>query len=248
MNYEIAIPSYKRAETLKNNTLKLLSECHIPHDRITVFVADKEQYKIYKGTIGDKYKIIIGQEGMGAIRNFIQDHYPEGSYVLEMDDDIQDIGIAVNSKKMIPFRKLEDLIKAGFSKCLLHKTRLWGVYPVYNSFFMKNKVDTDLRYIVGCFFGLIITHDDKLKVTMDDKEDFERTIKYYQRYGKVIRFRNIAVKTNYYGEPGGMQETRTEKRVEESAKLLLRRYPQYCEFNPARKNHFEIKLKDKTRG
>ena len=41
--YEIAIPSYKRPETLRDKTLTILKAYRIPADRITVFVANKEQ-------------------------------------------------------------------------------------------------------------------------------------------------------------------------------------------------------------
>ena len=46
MDYKIAIPSYKRSETIKNKTLKLLNEYGIDNKRITIFVANKEQETI----------------------------------------------------------------------------------------------------------------------------------------------------------------------------------------------------------
>ena len=45
---KIAIPSYKRAETLCKKTLKyLLEDCKIDFKCITVFVANQEEYKNY---------------------------------------------------------------------------------------------------------------------------------------------------------------------------------------------------------
>ena len=41
MNWKIAIPSYRRAETLKSKTLKLLNECSVPLEKIFIFVADE---------------------------------------------------------------------------------------------------------------------------------------------------------------------------------------------------------------
>ena len=47
-DYVVAIPSYKRPQTLKNKTLKILQEHKIDPKRIDIFVADKEQESIYK--------------------------------------------------------------------------------------------------------------------------------------------------------------------------------------------------------
>ena len=43
----IAIPSYKRSELLRDQTLRVLSEYNIPQNRIYVFVANKEEENIY---------------------------------------------------------------------------------------------------------------------------------------------------------------------------------------------------------
>ena len=43
MDYKIAIPSYKRAETIKNKTLKLLMDHNIDKNKITIFVADNDE-------------------------------------------------------------------------------------------------------------------------------------------------------------------------------------------------------------
>ena len=43
MDYKIAIPSYKRPETIKNKTLKLLSKYNIDKKKITVFCCKRER-------------------------------------------------------------------------------------------------------------------------------------------------------------------------------------------------------------
>ena len=112
---------------------------------------------------------------------------------------------------------------------------------------MHTDITFDLQYIIGAFWGVINTHDKDTYVTLDDKEDFERTIKFYIRDGKVVRFNGIGILSAYYTELGGMQETRTEGRVKRSGMELLQKYPMFCEFNKARKNHFEIRLVDKLK-
>ena len=88
-DYVIAIPSYKREKTLRDKTLKVLKQYKIPKEKIFIFVANKDEYNKYKETIPPYYnKIIVGIVGMGNIRNFITDYFPEGKKIFNMDDDI----------------------------------------------------------------------------------------------------------------------------------------------------------------
>ena len=55
----------------------------------------------------------------------------------------------------------------------------------YNHFFMKDTITTNLRYIVGAFYGTINRHDSNLKLYLEEKEDVLRTLQYYKKDGKV---------------------------------------------------------------
>ena len=80
--YTIAIPSFRRPKVLKNKTLKLLESYNINPKKILIFVADKEQYDIYKEELsmneyGKKIKIIVGERGIKNIRNFMANYFKE---------------------------------------------------------------------------------------------------------------------------------------------------------------------------
>lgn len=242
--YKIVIPTFKRYDTLQNKTLHMLAKNNIDPKLIDIFVADEQEYYKYKKTLNSHYfnKIIIGKHTLHKQRNFIQQYYKENQKLLWIDDDIEEIQ-QLHKGKLIPIRNLDNLIRLGFKICLKNNTRLLGIYPVNNAFFMKNTIHSGLYYIIGCFYWTINTHNKELSVQLEDKEDFERSIKYYKKYGKVLRFDNITVKTNYYNEKGGMQETRTNKRITQSAYYLIKKYPTYCEINSQRKKHTEIKFK-----
>lgn len=246
MNFQIAIPSYLRAQTLRNKTIAYLERCGVNFSRVTVFVADEDERKMYEDFVPPECQIVVGKPGMRAIRNFIQDFYPEGERVLNLDDDLDSLIMRLDEKESVPFYDLIPLANQGFEFCSRTGTRLWGVYPVDNPYFMKPTVSFDLKYIVGTVWGCINTQTDALRVTLDDKEDFERTIKCYLEGGSVVRFNHIACRTNYYGEPGGMQVERTEQRVTESAKFLAKKYPHLCSLNATKKSgHLELRLRDK---
>ena len=246
--YQIAIPSYNRAETLRDKTLALLKAYRIPAEKITIFVANNEQEDIYKNVLSPNLygKIIVGVKGLMNIRNFISDYYPIGTPIVNFDDDIKGFLEYSNDAKRNerPLKSLLGVIKYGFEECIKHGASLWGLYPVPNGFFMKETVSTDLKFCIGSTWGCINTG---IKLTMSEKEDYERTILYYLRDGLVIRLNNVSPITAYYKEPGGMQEEDRKEKQNEAVKTLLKRYPQFVTQNHSRKSGYpEIRIRDRV--
>ena len=51
-DYVIAIPSYKRADTLNKKTLNILKKTDIQlKEKVYIFVADEDEYELYKAKI-----------------------------------------------------------------------------------------------------------------------------------------------------------------------------------------------------
>jgi len=246
--YKIAIPSYKRPEIFRDKTLALLQKYKIPKEKIYIFLADRQEREIYKKVIPDYCdRMFVAVPGMRNVRNFIQDWFPEGQHVVNIDDDIKTMKIRLNDSELGELENLDKLILDSFKLCEKMGCSLWGIHPVHNPLFMQNKITFGLKYIGGGVWGVINTHDKETYVTMDDKEDFERSIKFYIRDKMVMRVNYICMITDGYFGKGGMQETRTEVRVKASGMALLQKYPMFCEYNKARKKHFEIRLVDKIK-
>tara|TARA_B100000686_G_scaffold56009_2_gene60329 strand:- start:2557 stop:4023 length:1467 start_codon:yes stop_codon:yes gene_type:complete len=258
-DYTIAIPSYKREKTLRDRTMKLLQDYNIDPKKINIFVANDEQKKLYENTLQiDSYnKIIVGEVGIKNIRNFMANYFDEGQHIFYIDDDIYDIYECINNddinnkknNKLIKLKSLDDLILKGFELCKEKNLNNWGVYPVHNAYFMKptsndkKYISTNLCYIIGFMTGVINNKIAELR-TIDDKEDYERTIKYYLKDRGVLRFNNITCKTKCYKEAGGMQIERTKQRIHDSALYLTEKYPELCSLNTSKKSGFsEIRLK-----
>lgn len=248
--YTIAIPSYKRANTVKEKTLNLMTQYKVDPDRVTIFVANEQEYDTYKKTLADTpYKnIVVGEVGMGAIRRFMQRYYENGRYVMQFDDDLQQILRKVDDKKFEPIEDLEkELIVKGFEACEENDAYLFGIYAAANPMFMKHKTAVGLYYCIGSCWGVINRHDKDLSVTLDDKEDFERTLQHYVKDGKVVRLDNITVKSKYYTEDGGMQVERTTDRILKSAENLVERFPGLCTmYIRETTGHAELRLRDTT--
>jgi hypothetical protein len=245
----IAIPSYKRAETLRDKTLQVLKEYRIPASRIHVFVANKDEAAAYKAALDPTTygHMHIAEPGMAAVRNYITRFFPVGKAIFNMDDDIRGFieyseGAKRNER---PLRDLAAAITAGFAAARKTGYRLFGFYPVANGYFMKaGPPTTDLRYIIGSVWG-IINPGRVLTVTIDDKEDYLRSVIMYVLDGGVLRFGNIAPQSAYYKEPGGMQETRTMRRIETSAKAMVGAFPDLVKINLTKKSGMpEVRLRD----
>jgi hypothetical protein len=140
---------------------------------------------------------------------------------------------------------LDKFIREAFAESKKTGFRLWGIYPVPNGFFMRaGEPTTDLKYIIGAFWG-ITNPGPILTVTIDDKEDYLRSLIMYVLDGGVLRFRTVAPKTAYYKEAGGMQEERTKNRVTKSAEALHSAFPDLTKLNATKKSgYLELRLRD----
>jgi len=247
-DFIIAIPSYKRAETLRDKTLTMLEEKRVPAAIIHVFVATEDEKRIYGDTLkkGSYGKLIVAKPGMGAVRNFITEYFPKGKKIMNIDDDIKNFMELGSDGKLKAVTSLMPIFRAGFDKAASTGFRLFGYYPVANGFFMKDRVTEDLRYVIGSMWGIINPGIDMLKVTLDDKEDVQRSIIMYVLDGGVLRFEQYTPVTAYYKEPGGMQEERTKNRVDKSARALVDAYPGLASLNLSKKSGLtEVRLRDK---
>lgn len=252
--YIVAIPSYKRANTLKEKSLATLQHYGIPSSKIYIFVANEEEEKEYRNTLekGSYHKIIVAIKGVREVHNFITDYFPKGKKLVCLDDDIKGFIEFDESKPRHekPLSSLEKVIQRGFAECEKVGARLWGIYPSPNGFFMKDSVSTDLKFIVGCFYGIINPGLKDLNLPIGEKDDYYRTLRMYELDGAVVRLNFVAPKTAYYKEPGGLQSNPDRKqRQEDSVKFLLKKYPDWVKLNPTRKSGFaEIRLRDSKKG
>ena len=269
--YLVAIASYNRPETLKNKTMNVLEKNNIDPKKIHIFVANNKEKNDYTNTLDkNSYnKIIVGKKGIKNIRNFMPKYFKEGQKIFYIDDDIYKIFKAYNNAKGKVINKidnnydrkynrlketnnLDEIIKQGFEESKKRGYDNWGIYPIENPYFMKpttknpdDYISENLTYVIGCFTGVINNRKAEIR-TVDDKEDYERSIKYYMKDGGILRLNNICARTYYYKEPGGMQVDRTKERIHDSAVYLTEKYPELCTLNTQKKSGYtEIRLRDR---
>jgi hypothetical protein len=235
MSYIICIPSYKRANFCNEKTLATLHKNKIDPKKIYVYVANKEDCDIYKNTLNPELynKLVLGKKGLVSQRQFIMEQWPENKKIVFFDDDVESIDLSLSPR----FKKhnLDYFIKEAFNECEKNHSYIWGVYPVFNPFFRKPRaeISRELKYIVGAFYGIINRpnlNTIKLTITKENsqKEDVERTIKYFIEDGIVIRFNKIGFTTKYYGKEGGLGRFEDRiKPMKEACKKLENKYSEY---------------------
>jgi hypothetical protein len=230
-DYIVAIPSYKRAEVCRDKTLATLKHNKIPASKIYVYVANNEELAEYEKVLdkGLFHKLIVGKKGLVPQRQFIMSQWPEGKRIVFFDDDVAKIDLSLSS--LFKGKSLDAFFKAAFSECVKQHSYIWGVYPVFNPFFRKGRdeISTCLNYIVGAFYGIINRPNlsaIKLTITKENgqKEDVERTLKYFVNDGIVLRYNRVGFVTKYYGKSGGLGtfDDRLKPMLEASKKLLAK--------------------------
>jgi len=243
VNYVVAIPTYNRHEVLANKSLNTLIEGGVNKNKIFLFVANKEQYKLYEAAIPkDMYnEIVIGKKGITNQRKFIAKYFPEGQYVVSLDDDVEQFEI-LKGGKLAKLKNVDEFFIEAYQLLKKEKLFLWGIYPVRNPFFMYKNATTDLRFIIGVTFGFITRHNKKLEpsIKAETKEDYEQTILYYKMDGGVLRFNNITAKTKF-NSPGGLGTDRFE-RNKNAAEYLTAKYPDIVTMFTRKNGTHEVKL------
>ena len=244
-SYVVAVPTYNRVNEVINKTLETLKNGKISKKHIYLFVANKEQEKLYEDAVPKTmyHKIVVGEKGIRNQRKFISKYFPVNKYIVSIDDDVEELLMMHNAEKLVKINNLDEFFKNAYKKLKKEKLFVWGIYPVRNPFFMKKTVTTDLRFIIGVLFGYINRHNAQLypSIESETKEDYEQTILYYKMDGGVIRYNYITPKTKF-NAPGGLGTDRFA-RNKHAADYLTKTYPDIITPFSRKNGTPEVKLK-----
>lgn len=255
-DYQIAIPSHRRAERIRD-TLGWLEKAGAPMRAIKVFLSDEQDTREY----GEQPFAVGGALAFAAERgafvctgaknvvekfNAIHNYYEPGTRVFVLEDDVTIVESGPGGKPKT-IGDVGSLIESGFAACERQRSKLWGIVPHSNPFYFGNATTDTLKLVVAHAFGFIATRDSSLEVTQLGKSDYERTILYWNRYGRVTRVDVAGCKTRSYTAPGGMQSdlSREQRAAAESAACayLVRRYGHLIKLNTKKASLFaELKF------
>ncbi len=223
MNWVVAIPTYKRPTIIAKKTLATLRNAKVPSDRVFIFVANEDEYAQYAEALKEVHygTIVVGVRGLVAQREFIQNHFDIGCPLVFIDDDINCFKQRIDEKSMTDITDLPALIERGFRLATEHGSKIWGIYPAPNPYFMKADVSTELCYLMGGFYGIFNTREECYALKHgDNQEDKERTIRYWAKDNKIVRLNDVALRTGVYTKGGMLAEN--PDRIKDTQKFTQR--------------------------
>lgn len=132
-----------------------------------------------------------------------------------MDDDIETIHCMTGG--------FLGLVNHGVNMIKTGNGGLYGCMPNDDKRVMDLKTTTHLAFIIGVF-SMRRNHKD-IRLTLVQKEDYERSILYFLRYGTVYRYKGAGVKTKYLKNAGGLQDGHRLEHMEECVSYLCNTYP-----------------------
>jgi hypothetical protein len=224
MNFEIAIPSYQRPKKCKETTLAYLHSQQIDPTRITLFLKNEEELKAYAEEISGIKMVVCLNRNLNEKKTFINQYYPEGQNVLNMDDDIKEVVF------LDPTRRFVSVINRLFDLLQEEKCSLFGVYPVHtsNNYYLKERVAVGLNFCIGQLSGFI-NQKIVFPPLFCGKEDKWLSLYLYEKEGKTLRYEGACCKSNN-NAPGGLTEFRATGEIEEEAKALVALFPSLTKF------------------
>lgn len=196
---------------LRDTTLTLCKAYRIPFNKISIWIPEKSQEKLFRETLlpGSFGKLLIGGTPC--------QYFEIGTQLVYMNSCIR--GFFEYDADSIGFRKplksLLGVLKAAFYECEKEKATLWGCVNLNNSKkVLKPKISTKLKMISNTFWGGIYTGID---MSLKPSQSIERSILYYKKDEKVVYLHNIGVKSC----------AEKEKFSESDMKELFQKYPEF---------------------
>lgn len=239
MSFKVAIPSYKRPDVIMAKTLHTLRRGGVAISDIYIFVVDDEQ-EAYKKACPD-YQIVVGLKGIIEQRNFIQEFFAQDTYIVMFDDDITEIYRPLSEKTKEEILDLPSLFGNMMDRMQMEGVSISGCYPVDNiKYAFNNKeVTTDFRYLIGVITLIKNTKDPDIIVSPTESashEDKIRTLYYYKKEGKTLRFNHVCFKTKYFAKGGqcALDSDRLIKHSQQSEELC-KKYPEYFRIKKSKK-------------
>lgn len=238
--FVVAIPSYQRAG--KQSTAEYMHKIGLPKDSVYIFVQTEQDYEAYKKHEEIANVVYASADSVPKARNNILRHFD--CNILMMDDDVRRISIM--RKKLEPINSREQFANI-FNKCFAHTAKngsgVFGIYPVYNEFFMSPTISTKVTVntVVGFTKGFKLMFDERYTA----KEDIELCARILHNGGRVCRHNYLAVDAKHRTNSGGCYEAWHSDENKKAVKRLCMSYPEILA--PQSKNEKEVRviIKDK---
>jgi hypothetical protein len=243
IDYQIAIPTYRRADAIRKYTLKYLESTDVDKERVTLFVSDKADAKKYESS-NPGYKIVVaeGAKSLAEKRLFISEHYERGTRVISFDDDVSAVcqlalgkPLTENQKpldhpcSLQPVDSLHGFIQRGFRLAETFEVDIWGCYQVSNKGFLHPRIGVGLKFIMGHFFGFYAGDEVFKRIKQyPGKDDVYWSVWHFANRNGTLRFDDHCVKSKAHSGSGGTCDDMEKKLLlnNESVERIVQEFPE----------------------
>jgi hypothetical protein len=213
-----------------------LLEAGVDPEIVTIWVTPGQEDE-YRAAAPKGMRVEAGQPSLHANRNFASLMTPERAEIVWCDDDVTG-WVILTEDRALPVRDVTPHWTQFFAVAHQEHVTLWGVAPTPNPYYMKPRSKVGLYYAYGAHYGVLNRPD--LPVTLEAKEDYERTLLHYQADGGVLRFDFFSMHASKVGKtPGGLQDTLVDRETVAiaEAQSLMARWPALIQPNRRRGGH-----------
>jgi len=210
---------------LRNKTMRALTAAGfkeelyviVPHNEVADYVRELAGCPLVHMLQG-------ATRGLVNQRKHARGLFPPGQEMVFIDDDISAIKMKMAGKYEL-VRNIHAVVDYCFEWLSATPSLLWGIYPVANGMFMKERLAVGNCYVVGAFYGII--NDPRLEEpSVDECEDYSRQLSEQAAGRPALRFEFLGIDTRYFKNAGGMQNDRKPEVRRSVIATLLDTYPQ----------------------
>lgn len=236
--YIFAIPSYKRPDN--QAAMKWLNGMGFTRADIVIGTQTEEDYAEYQRLHGRNARIVFRPGSCIADNKNALLDFCAGKRVVMLSDAVKRLGKLRKNGKVEPIisrTELTMLLDRNFRIMEEEGATLWGIYPVYNAFFMDNSYTVD-NLLMGCCMGFPDTNGMRFRREFRVKEDWDISLRAIAEGRKIVRFNDMAFDRRHKIK-GGCQELWRAKGDAVNVKacrMLLAEHPDLCKPHATRNN------------
>jgi hypothetical protein len=227
-DYIIAIPSYHRLECFRKRTYTRILQRYNLCGRAHLYLQNPEDIAAYSAAFPE-LTIHGSLPGLMPTMERIGKDWPVNKWIAVLHDDLTRVLTVGENGKRETVDDLDGLLTRTFDQLETLGLHLAGFYPTSDPRSMARgpEFTTDLRFIND---PLHLVRNLRLPLSIPGKQDFERTVKYYEHDGGVLRLNRYAFAHTYNptGDTGGYGH-RTPLQEAAAVRAFCDVYGQYVE-------------------
>ena len=215
-------------------------------DDIYIFVQTDEDFSLYSERYAQNCHVIKRDaDCVPVARNNILNYFNGKTRILMMDDDVSRFSYGHKQMKFVdvkPGRQFEETVETMFAMTDALGGSLFGMYPVYNEFFMSNDIST--RVTVNTVIGFPEGFQMRFRNDFRAKEDIELCGRILNSGRRIVRFNNISFKAKHRTNPGGAYDAWHSDINNVLSRQLEHMYPNIFKVRKDNPQEVRVLLKD----